>query len=214
MHKLVPAAVVAALLAATPLAHAGDFFVNGQAGRIDMDGDDFDGDESSLQQASAGYRWGIGMAQVGIEGGLGRLGEREDSTQSTSPGGTIDNNYQLASRYGFVGLNARIKPPAIPLYAIGRAGYIGMRHELESTSIDSPVGGPPVTQRSTFDRTDGGTYVGVGVGTTILPMLDVGLMVNQYNVAQVEYDTVEDEYRLSGDKRDARSVSLMLEYRF
>jgi hypothetical protein len=214
MHKLAPAAAIAALLAATPLAHAGDFFINGQAGRIDLDGDDFDGDESSLVQASAGYRWGLGMAQVGIEGGLGKLGELDDTSRSESPSGVVDNSYQLDSRYGFVGLNARVKPPVLPVYAIGRAGYIGMRHELESTSIDAPVGGPPVTQRSTFDRTDGGTYVGIGVGTTILPMLDVGLMVNQYRVSQVEYDAVSDEYRLSDDKRDARSITLTAEYRF
>lgn len=213
MHKLAPAALFVASLAAAPATLAGDFFINGQAGRIDLDGDDFDGDESSLAQASAGYRWGLGMAQVGIEGGLGKLGELEDQSRSSTVGGFVDNSYQLDSRYGFVGLNARVKPPLVPLYAIGRAGYIGMRHELASTSIDN-TGTTPITRRSTFDRTDGGTYVGVGVGTTILPMLDVGLMVNQYRVSQVEYDAASDEYELSGDKRNARSVTLTAEYRF
>ena len=58
------------------------------------------------------------------------------------------------------------------------------------------------------------SYVGVGVGSTILPLLDVGLMVNQYRYSQVQYNPVNDEYELSDDKRDARSVSLTVEYRF
>ena len=72
----------------------------------------------------------------------------------------------------------------------------------------------PVTDRSRFSRNDGGNYVGVGVGTTVLPLLDVGLMVNQYRYSQVQYDAVSDEYRLSRDKRNARSVTVTVEYRF
>ena len=71
-----------------------------------------------------------------------------------------------------------------------------------------------MTERSSFSRNDGGNYVGVGVGTTILPLLDVGLMVNQYHYSQVEYDAVEDEYELSDDSSSARSLTLTVEYRF
>lgn len=214
MRKLASAALFAALFATAPTAFAGDFFINGQMGRMELDADGFDDDESSLMQASAGYRWGIGMAQVGLEAGVGKLGELEDQSRFDYTGGHIDHSYTLNSRYAFVGLNARIKPPVVPVYAIGRAGYVGFRHELDATSVDQPLNTAPVTDRRAFDDHDGGTYVGVGVGTTILPLLDVGLMVNQYRYSQVRYDAVNDEYTLSGDKRDARSVSLTVEYRF
>lgn len=214
MRKLAHVAVFAACFAATPLAHAGDFFINGQAGQMALDGDDFDGDDSSLVQASAGYRWGIGMAQVGLEGGVGKLGQQEDNSRFDYTGGYVDHSYTLDTRYAFVGLNARIKPPVVPVYAVGRAGYVGFRHELEATSVDHPLNTSPVTDHRAFDDHDGGTYVGVGVGTTILPLLDVGLMYNQYRYSQVQYNPVNDEYELSNDKRDARSVSLTVEYRF
>jgi hypothetical protein len=216
MRKPEYAALLAACLAATfaPSALAGDFFVNGQFGEMDLDSDGFDGDGTSLVQGSVGYRWGIGMAQVGVEAGLGKLGEREDTSRYEYTGGVVEHAYTLDSRYGFVGLNARIKPPVAPVYAIGRAGYMAFRHELGSTSIDQYLDTSPVTDRREFSGTDGGTYVGIGVGTTLLPLLDVGLMVNQYRYAQVQYDTVDDEYKLSGDKRNARSVSLTVEYRF
>lgn len=216
MPKPEYAALFAACLAATcaPTALAGDFFVNGQFGEIDLESDGFDGDGTSLVQGSAGYRWGIGMAQVGVEAGLGKLGEREDGSRHDYAGGHVDHRYTLDSRFVFAGLNARIKPPLLPVYAIGRAGYVGFRHELGATSIDQYLDTPPLTDRRVFSRNDGGSYVGLGVGTTLLPLLDVGLMVNQYRYAQVRYDAVNDEYELSDDKRTARSVSLTVEYRF
>ena len=157
---------------------------------------------------------GIGMAQVGLEGGVGKLGELEDRTLHDYTGGSIEHDYALDSRYAFIGLNARIKPPVLPVYFIGRAGYIGFKHDLEVTSTDAPLDTAVVTERSSFSRNDGGNYVGVGVGTTILPLLDVGLMVNQYHYSQVEYDAVEDEYELSDDSSSARSLTLTVEYRF
>ena len=83
-HATAALLALAATLAA-PTALAGDFFVNGQFGGVDLDGDDFDGDSTSMLQASAGYRWGIGMAQVGLEGGVGKLGELEDRDQGQTP---------------------------------------------------------------------------------------------------------------------------------
>lgn len=213
MRKTARAALFAACLATTPAAFAGDFFINGQGGLIELDSG-FEDDRSSLLQASLGYRWGIGYAQVGLEGGLGRLGDTDGQTRLDYIGGTVDRTYTLSSRYGFVGANARIKPPLLPVYFIGRAGVLGLQRELDETAIDTAVDTSPVTSRSTFDDTSGGTYAGVGIGTTILPLLDVGLMLNQYRTAQVQYDAVGDEYRLSDDKRNARSVSLTVEYRF
>ncbi|MFC0679376.1 outer membrane beta-barrel protein [Lysobacter korlensis] len=209
MRKSGCAALFAACLAIAPAASAGDFFINGQAGRIELDSG-FSDDSSSLVQGSVGYRWGIGYAQIGLEGGLGQLGE----TEFDYTAGTVDRAYTLSSRYGFVGANARIKPPVLPVYFIGRAGVLGIRRELDETAIDRTVGTAPVTERSEFSDASGGTYAGVGVGTTILPLLDVGLMLNQYRYSQVQYDPVGDEYRLSDDKRDARSVTVTVEYRF
>ena len=205
-------AIAAAFVA--PGALAGDLFINGQVGGIELESDDFDGDSTSLVQASAGYRWGIGMAQVGLEAGVGKLGQLEDSTRHEFSGGSIEHRYHLDSRYAFVGLNARVKPPVLPVYFIGRAGYIGFDHDLQATSVVQGLDASPVTDRSRFSRNDGGNYVGVGVGTTVLPLLDVGLMVNQYRYAQVEYNAVDDEYALSDDTSSARSVTLTVEYRF
>lgn len=213
MRKSGCAALFAACLAIAPAASAGDFFINGQAGRIELDSG-FEDDQSSLAQGSVGYRWGIGYAQVGLEAGVGRIGEVEGQARFDYTGGTIDRAYTLSSRYGLVGVNARIKPPLLPVFFTGRAGVMGMQRELDETSIDRAGGAAPVTAYRAFDETDGGTYAGVGVGTTILPLLDVGLMYNQYRYSQVQYDPVDDEYRLSDDKRDARSVSLTVEYRF
>jgi opacity protein-like surface antigen len=210
MRKLGCAALFAACLAAAPAASAGDFFINGQLGRIDLDSSDFDDDKSNLLQAGAGYRWGIGMAQVGLETGLGKLDDQDGTRADTN--GFADHVYTLSSRYAFIGANARVKPPLLPVYVIGRAGYLGLEQKLDDTSIDRYLAAP--TGHRAFKETDGGTYVGVGVGTTILPLLDVGLMYNQFRYSQVQYDPISDEYELSDDKRDARSVSLTVEYRF
>ena len=214
MRKFGCAALFAACLAAAPTAFAGDFFINGQLGRVDLESDGFDDDKTSLGQASVGYRWGIGYAQLGLEGGLGKLGELDEETRHDYIGGHVDNSYTLQSRYAFVGLNARVKPPLLPVYAVGRAGYVGFKRELESTSVNTPVDTAPVTEHRAFEDNEGGTSVGVGVGTTLLPLLDVGLMFNQYRYSQVQYDPANDEYSLSDDKQDARSVSLSVEYRF
>lgn len=214
MRKFGCAALFAACLAAAPAASAGDFFINGQLGRIELDSSGFDDEQINLVQAGAGYRWGIGMAQVGLETGLGKLDDQEDRTRNDYTGGYVDHAYTLSSRYAFIGANARIKPPLVPVYLIGRAGYLGLERKLDETSIDHYLDTSPVTEHRAFKETDGGTYYGVGVGTTILPLLDVGLMYNQYRYSQVQYDPASDEYHLSDDKHDAHSVSLSVEYRF
>ncbi len=208
------AALLAASLAAAP-ASAGDFFVNGQAGRIELD-DSFDGDgeHTNLLQGSVGYRWGLGIAQIGPEIGVGKLADLEGDGRSEYTGGFTDHAYSLSTRYGFVGLNARIKPPLVPVFFIGRAGYMGYEQKLDETFVDNVANTAPVTGRREFEDDGGGAYYGVGVGTTILPLLDVSLMYNQYRYSQIQYDPFEDEYRLSDNKRDARSVNLSVEYRF
>jgi hypothetical protein len=208
------AALFAACLAAAPAASAGNFFINGQVGRIELDSGGFDDEQTNLLQAGAGYRWGIGMAQIGLETGLGKLDDLEDQGRSDYSGGYVDHAYTLSSRYAFIGANARIKPPLLPVYFVGRAGYLGLERKLDETLVDHYLDTAPVTDRREFKENDGGTYVGVGVGTTILPLLDVGLMYNQYRYSQVQYDPVNDEYQLSDDKQDARSVNLTIEYRF
>src|SRR5688572_31979053 len=82
MRKLGCAALFAACLTAAPAASAGDFFINGQLGRIELDSGGFDDEQSNLLQAGVGYRWGVGPVQVGLEAGLGRLGELEDHSRS------------------------------------------------------------------------------------------------------------------------------------
>lgn len=213
MRKFGCAAMFAACLVATPAASAGDFFINGQLGRIELDSG-FGDEPSNLFQAGAGYRWGIGYAQAGVEAGLGKLDEQQDRSRSDYPGGYVDHDYALSSRYAFIGANARIKPPLLPLHLTGRAGLLGLERKFDDTAVDHYLDTAPVTERRTFKQTDGGTYYGVGVGTTILPLLDIGLMYNRYRYAQVQYDPLNDEYGLADDKRDARSVSLTVEYRF
>lgn len=213
MRKPASAVLLIACLAA-PSAFAGDFFINAQGGAIELESGFGDDDRSTLLQAGGGYRWGIGYAQVGLEAGVGRFGDVDTQTRLDYTGGTLERTYTLSSRYGFAGVNARIKPPLLPVFFIGRAGVLGVQRELDETAIDRAGAAPPVAVYRAFDETDGGTYAGLGVGTTILPLLDVGLMVNQYRTSQVQYDPIGGEYRLSDDKRDARSVSLSVEYRF
>jgi hypothetical protein len=214
MRNLGCAALFAACLAAAPTASAGNFFINGQLGQIELDSSGFDDEQTDFVQAGAGYRWGIGMAQVGLEAGLGKLDDLEDSSRSDYTGGYVDHAYTLSSRYAFIGANARIKPPVLPIYVVGRVGYLGLERDLDETYVDHYLDTAPVTGHHSFEETDGGTYYGIGVGTTILPLLDVGLMYNQYRYSQVRYDPVGGEYQLSDDERDARSVSLTVEYRF
>lgn len=214
MRKFGSAALFVACLAAAPAASAGDFFINGQLGQIELDGDDFIDDQSSLAQASVGYRWGIGIAQIGLEAGVGKLGDQEGSARSDYFGGYVDHDYTLSSRYGFIGANARIKPPMLPVYFIGRAGFLALEQDLEETAIDYYLDTLPITEYRSAEDSDGATYFGVGVGTSILPLLDIALMYNQYEFTQVEYDSSAGEFQLSRDGRDARSVSLSVEYRF
>lgn len=213
MRKFGCAALFAACALAAPAASAGDFFVNGQVGRFELDSG-FDDEQSKFAQGSVGYRWGIGIAQLGLETGLGKLDDQQDRSRTDYAGGHVDHAYTLSSRYGFIGANARIKPPLVPVYVVGRAGYLGLERKLDETSVDHYLDTSPVTSHSAFEETDGGTYYGIGVGTSILPLLDIGLMYNQYRYSQVQYDPATGEYRLSDDKRDARSVSLSVEYRF
>ncbi|GAB3351920.1 outer membrane beta-barrel protein [Lysobacter tyrosinilyticus] len=214
MRKFGCAALFAACIVAAPAASAGDFFVNGQVGRIELDSNDFGHDHSNFSQGSLGYRWGIGMAQLGLEAGVGKLEDMDDQSRSDYAGGYVDHVYTLSSRHAFIGANARIKPPMVPVYLVGRAGYLGMERTLDDTSVDYYLDTPPVVEHRAFNETDGGVYTGVGVGTTILPLLDIGLMFNNYRYSQVQYDPASDEYRLSDDKRDARSVTVTVEYRF
>lgn len=214
MRKFGCAALFAACLAAAPAASAGDFFINGQVGQIELDSSSYDDDQSNFSQGSVGYRWGLGIAQLGLEAGVGKPEDQEDRTRIDYTDGYADHDVTLSSRYAFVGVNARVKPPLVPVYLIGRAGYLGLERKLEDTYVDHYLDTAPVTDRREFKESDGGTYVGVGVGTSILPLLDVGLMYNQYRYSQVHYDPASDEYRLSDDKRDARSVSVTVEYRF
>ena len=213
MRKIGCAALFAACIAAAPAATAGDFFINGQAGRFDLDNSGFEDEESSFVQASVGYRWGIGIAQVGLEGGLGKFNEIDGQDRIEYVDGHVDHDYRWSARYGFVGVNARIKPPLLPVYAIGRAGYLGIERSLDQTTVDHRPA-TPVTRHGSFEENDGGTYHGVGVGTTVLPLVDVSLMYNRYRYAQVHHDAGSDGYRLSHDKRDAESISLAVEYRF
>lgn len=214
MRRIARAALLAACFATAPSAFAGDFFLNGQLGRMDLDDSGFDDGQTRLLHAGAGYRWGPGMAQVGFEAGLGRLDELEGGHRTSYDSGYIDRHYAATSRYAALGASARIKPPHLPVYFIGRAGYLGMERRLDETAVDHSPDTAPVTERRQSRDTDGGTYMGVGVGTTVLPLLDIGLMYNEYRYSGVQYDPARDEYRLSGDKRDARSVSLSAELRF
>jgi hypothetical protein len=66
MRKLASAALFAACFATAPTAFAGDFFINGQMGRMELDADGFDDDESSLMQASAGYRWASAWPRLAL----------------------------------------------------------------------------------------------------------------------------------------------------
>ena len=204
----------AACIAAAPTASASDFFVNGQVGQIELDSNGFDEERSNYSQGSIGYRWGLGMAAIGLEAGIGKLDDQDNRSRTVYTDGFVDHDYTLSSRNAFIGASARVKPPMVPFYLMGRAGYLGMERKLHHTATDHYLDTAPVTERNTFKENDGGTYAGVGIGTTILPLLDIGLMYNQYRYAQLQYDPANDEYRLSDYKRDARSVTFSVEYRF
>jgi opacity protein-like surface antigen len=214
MRKLGCAALFAACIVAAPVASAGDFFINGQQGRINLDSGGFDNEQTNFAQGSVGYRWGIGIAQVGLETGLGKPEDQNDRTRSVYTDGYTDHTYAYSSRYAFVGANARIKPPLMPVYLIGRAGYLGLERKVDETSVDHYLDTSPVTERRAFRENDGGVYYGAGIGTSILPLLDISLMYNKYRYSQVQYDPTSDEYRLSDNQHDAHSVSVSVEYRF
>lgn len=188
-------------LLAMPAATAGEAFINGQLGRISLDNDALDADSSTLQAVGAGYRWGIGPVKAGLEAGLGRIGE----TRGHHGSGADAQDVTLRSRHYSIGANARIKPPLLPVQFIGRAGYLGMRNTLETRAVGATA---------TTSGNSGGTYAGVGIGTTVLPLLDVTLMLTRYRYAQLEHDGATGRHRLSDDKRDARSLGLSVEYRF
>ena len=202
MHRIARFVLTALALTATPLAHAGEAFVNGQAGRISLDGGTPGKDSSHLLEVNGGYRWGIGPFKAGLEGGIGRIGETDGHRDVAG----TRHAYNARSSHFTIGANARIKPPLMPVQFIGRAGYVALRSRIEQD-----IGGSPANAST---HTHGGTYIGAGIGTTLLPLLDVTLMVNQYQLRQVEHDAGAGGYRLSGDKRDATSVALAVEYRF
>lgn len=203
----VPAVLATALLAA-PQAHALDRepFINAQIGRIALHDAALDNSNSNFLQLGGGYRWGIAPFKAGIEASYARVGEVDGQRNAN---GSAQAVAYSADQYS-IGANARIKPPLLPVQFIGRAGYMGMRGNLEQTA-----GAPGSAMANDSSRhSSGGTYAGVGIGTTALPLVDVSLMYNQYNHAQVEYDGIAGRYRMSGDKRNSRSLSLAVEYRF
>jgi hypothetical protein len=206
------ALAIATLLLAAPAARAGDFFIDGQAGHARLSDTGYDDDRTDAVQIGGGYRWGVGPAGIGIEVGGGRLGDLQDDYAGTYAYGTYTERYRLKTRYGFVGANARIKPPLVPVYFIGRLGYMGYASESEYRYAGNDVDYGVSTYDESDDDSGGGVYYGVGVGTTILPLLDVGLMYGGYSYSSIHWDG--DEYVRDGDVRHARTLTLGVEYRF
>ncbi|MDO5506375.1 MAG: outer membrane beta-barrel protein, partial [Pseudoxanthomonas suwonensis] len=165
MRHIALTAALATGLLASPLATSGEAFVNGQLGRIALDSKTLDKDSSNLLQLGGGYRWGIGPVKAGVEAGFGRIGEVSGGNDADGDSRAFD----LGANHYSIGANARIKPPLLPVQFIARAGYIGMRNTLEQT-VTAPATGN--TTRATDKHTSGGTYLGAGIGTTLLPLLD------------------------------------------
>ncbi|MGY0504455.1 outer membrane beta-barrel protein [Luteimonas sp. e5] len=204
MRNFITTALFAACLISAPRVHAGETFVNAGIGHITQDNEALDKDSSTLLQLGGGHRWGIGPFKAGIEAGIGRIGETRGHRDEATSGPAFTASADHLS----IGANARIKPPLLPVQFIARAGYIGVRHRLEQGGVDADSAWVRSSHRS------GGDYLGAGIGTTVLPLLDVSLMVNRYRIGHIARDDTSGRYRISSDKRSAHSVDLVAEYRF
>lgn len=166
------------------------WFVSGNAGRVAIDEDLYDGEDTGYA-VQGGYRWGVGRSSaIGVELGYNDLGNIElgDVLEDDDP--VLDENASEL-RGWTAGVNGRFEFTP-KWYASARGGvYIWRGHgfsnddELLSQELD-----------------DTSWYAGLGVGYNFTPAFSVGLHYDYY-------DAEQDVVDLSTDM-----VSLGAEYRF
>ncbi len=201
------ALVAIAGVLAVPCAQAqGGFFVGAQAGRATLSDTGFRDDTSSTQSIGVGYRWQAGASRVlvGVEGGVGRLGEIGESFALSG----YTERREFEADFAYIGANARFPLGASDRwFAIARGGYMGyeqtFRYRYE---------GPGLREEGRFSDDGGGAYFGLGVGVDVTPRFNVTAMVNGYAYASIDRDG--SRYRFDDDVSTARTVTLGAELRF
>lgn len=202
------------LVAAAPLAHAGDTFINGQIGTAKFNDTDYDDTRAGVGQISIGHRWGVGPAHIGFEVGGGSTDDLKDDYHTELSDGWQDQHYRMSTSYGFVGANARVDLPLTPVYFIGRLGYMGYDQREKYTQVDYySADGSTVHSHAHSHDDGGGVYYGVGVGFTVLPTLSLSLNYTGMSYSSRYYDDYDDEYYW-GDTKTAHTTTVGVEWRF
>ena len=203
-----------AMLAVPAAQAAGNFFVSGQGGQIELSDMDFSDNSTDLQFLGLGYRWQAGSAvQVGFEVGGGNLGTLEETYSQSYYEGDSFERVTLDSSYLYAGANARFQFGAQSRwFAIARLGYMSYEEEVYYRE----------EYRDRFDsyydysfsggETDsgGGAYFSAGIGVDITPNINVTLNQSGYAYSPL----FGDEYDYDDDLYTASSTSLGLEIRF
>lgn len=196
---------------AMPAAQAqGSFFVGVHAGQATLSDSGFPDDSSDTQSLAVGYRWQAGESpvQIGIEGGIGRLGELSHSV--SWPQGS--EHFDMDADYAFIGANARFPfGRDSRWFAVARAGYMGYDQTLDYRHQET-FNGQSYSSAQRYEDDGGGAYFGAGIGVDVTPNFNISAMLNGYAYARIYDDG--DRYRFEDDVDTARTVTLGLELRF
>lgn len=198
-----------------PLAQAqaqGNFFIGGQYGQADL----YEGQNSNTRALNLGYRWQASpIVQVGIEGGIGNVDDISDEFTWTNTYGYETERYNLETRYGYIGANARFQFGAQSRwFAIARLGYMGYDQQVDYEYLSHDVDFGDYRYSDSSDESGGGVYVGAGLGVDVTPNFNLQLMLSGYAFSSIYYDQYDDEYYIDDDVNTASTATLGVEFRF
>lgn len=199
MNKIFAALTITAAAAiAAPAAFAqsvptrdGGWFVNGQAGYVDLD-HDWTGPLNTHDngyQLSGGYRWSLGStALLGVEAGYNDLGNIDVGNAFSSD--DVVTNGQPALHGFTLGANGR--------YGFARDWYVSARagvYRWKAKGVSGPVN--PVV--NDLDKTS--WYTGAGIGYDFTHSFSVGLNVDHYDAEKDQFDFSSNLYSVGAEYR-------------
>lgn len=213
MIKYAVAALVAITCAgALPVAQAeGNFFAAAQVGQARYDDTDFDYSSARTHALSGGYRWHASpTVQVGVEAGLGKVGEVDSESQYEDGFGYVQSGrVSVAADYRHVGANARFTlGEGNRWFAIARGGY--MAYSVDATAqLEAYQDGMLVDSFSdSLSESGGGVYFGAGLGVDVTRNVSVSAMYNGY--AHSDLDDSQGSFEIG----TASTTTLGVEVRF
>lgn len=186
------AVVLAAASTSSFAADPGAFFINGNLGQSNFhDHEDFnDSNTDTSATLRAGYYWQSDVVDFGVEAGYASMGTAKGSLL-----GPNLSTFNFAAKVTGPLAGATIKYKfQNKMFLSARAGYFGSTIKLSGDGFGSQ------------SKSEGGSYIGAGVGYDITPQFSLGVNWDEYRARASFYGI--------GTKLGITSISGFAEYRF